>query len=62
VVLEFLLAFQVHVAAIPLVAERRYRVQAPVDEDAELAVDIPRLHGIALERRPVRRKETLWKV
>ena len=40
-------------ARIPFVAEGRNRVDAPVDEDAELGVLIPGGHLVALERVPV---------
>ena len=59
VVRELRRALLVHVARIPLVAERGHRVEAPMDEDAELAVLVPRRHGEVLQRLPVRRERSL---
>ena len=56
VVLELFRALHVHVARVPLVAEGRDAVQAPVDEDAELPILVPRRDGVALERAPLGRK------
>lgn len=50
---EFLGTFQIHVARIPLAAECRHREHAPVDEDAELGVVVPRRRLICLQCRPV---------
>lgn len=56
---EFLGSLQVHVARIPLAAERRHREHAPMDEDAELGIVVPRRRLIGLECSPVGAERTL---
>ena len=51
-------AFHIHVARIPLVSECRNRIDAPVDEDAELGVAKPIGNAIGGERIPVGAKRT----
>src|SRR5215831_15681089 len=53
VVLIFVGAFVVHVARIPLIAERWHRIDAPMNEYPELRVHIPVRNFIALQRLPV---------
>ena len=70
VVLELLRALLVHVAGIPLVAEGGHGIDAPVDEDAELAVLVPRRRLVRSERFPGRlegpggssKRKFLWHV
>src|ERR1700722_6822176 len=52
VVLEGRVVFHVHVARVPLAVERRDRIDAPMNEDAELGVLIPLRRQISLERVP----------
>ena len=54
--LELGRALLVHIPRIPLVAERRHRIYAPVDEYAEFAVQIPIRHPVATKRIPPRPK------
>ena len=49
----------VHVARVPLVPEGRHGVDAPVNEDAELAVFVPRGNGEAFQRTPRRSERAL---
>mgnify|MGYP000344961181 CR=1 FL=1 len=56
VVGELARAGPVHVARVPLVAKGGNGVDAPVDEDAELGVEVPLGNGVALQRLPGRRK------
>jgi len=52
VVVELLLAALVHVPRVPLVAEGGHRVGAPMDEDPQLAVEVPPRSLELLEGRP----------
>ena len=54
VVPEGRLVLLVHVPGIPLVAESGYGVDAPMDEDPELRVLVPRRHLELRERGPGR--------
>src|SRR5271156_1414124 len=48
--LEDLAAWNVHQARIPLAAIGGYRIDAPMDEDAELRILVPLRHLIGVER------------
>src|SRR5207249_739580 len=54
VVFEILAVLLVHLARIPLIAERGHGVHTPMDEDAELGVAIPLWHFVMLDRSPRR--------
>ena len=49
---ELARVLQIHVARVPFVAEGRHAIGPPVDEDAELAVFVPRRDLIGLQRCP----------
>src|ERR1700730_16007235 len=51
--------FAVHIPWIPLATERRHRVNAPMDEDAELCVLVPLGNFIFLKRFPIGAEWTL---
>jgi hypothetical protein len=46
------LVLLVHVPRVPLVAEARHGIDAPVDEDPELGIQVPLGHGVFLQRFP----------
>ncbi len=58
VMLELARAELIHVARVPLVGERRNRIESPMNEDAELGVLVPRWRAILLQDSPVGAKWT----
>ena len=59
VVLVHLRSSLVHISRIPLVAERRNRIDTPMNKNAELRILVPRRYLILLKRFPVRPERPL---
>jgi hypothetical protein len=51
-VVELFGPLEVHISGIPFIRKSRHTVNAPMDEDAKLSIQIPLRDGVLLERFP----------